>query len=92
MSNYWGSLQNAAFANIVLTHHTQQFNACQQNLSSPELVESQHGSGSPFDVAMILLNEVIEVLNRFFEKAQGHFLILAGRQQKIKVLPSESIA
>lgn len=47
---------------LPFAYHVEQSNACQQRLCPTERLKSQHQTYSSFDILVILLNQVIQIL------------------------------
>jgi hypothetical protein len=58
----WMISPDLADAYIALSYHMYQFYSCQDCLRSPKRFGSQHSSAPSFDISMILLNQIVQVL------------------------------
>ena len=58
------------------TYHVDQFDASQERLCTPERFESQHLPYATFDISVILLNQVIQIL--VLPDSNGFFFWFVG--------------
>jgi hypothetical protein len=55
-------LSGTVVFHLPLGNHVRHLDATEQDAGAPEILEPEHGSGAPLDRAVILLDDVVQVL------------------------------